>query len=431
MFVPKSHPIALNEVTIGLEGEARAHQIALMTQGMNERGRQKKFRDMILERPKNPYATRATETLAMAVEENPIQDHGRIGLMVSERTLLTGNTAICLPVDLPEGGRAGVYIYSDMSCTIALSAEVEGQVRALTLPFKLRTAQIRGQDPAHYVKVSARTTDRGGRYGVYLQEGKGRGGLIDVAKRPNHADFMTDLAVEIDAVLSQLELYAPVYQIRPVRIQESEKGFHGGLPLPVGPHLSTELGEELLGWLSRGGVSYFDVHLPFIELEADRIIAIRALAETAAKLAWARSGAAGTALSASLMVEAGNPISGDDVAFRIRQSTQDLLSDHRSALSDPRIAALLTGGEGPEAPRTTETQLQAFLYAFSDLFMGAIGDIGLNGYKYLYLQGQVGAWIPFILAEVRLNSLNTDQDPEALAALYGFQRKRLHGLRAH
>jgi hypothetical protein len=429
MFGPTSHPIALANDTVDLEKEARDYHAAFILRGLKAKGRQKTFRDMILERPKNPYATRATETLAMVIDENPIQNHGSFGVLVSEETLMTGNTAVFVRLDLPEGGEAGAYVYSDMSCTIAVPSESKDRVRAVTLPFRIRTAQIRRRGSDQVLKVSAKTGHRVNQYGIFIQEGSAPGRKFD-KQSPAHADFVSDLSIEIEAVLHQMAQEGPVYQIRPAKIQTSEKDIRGGLRVPVGVCMSTEMSEDLLGWMTRSGVSCFDVHLPYVDLTVDQIIAVRALADTTARLAWARAGLSAKAISASLLIESGNPISGDQVAFAIRKSTHDFLSDHMEEIFADEEASEDYGFEKMPVikERPSDEELHMFLVTFRDLFMKIAKHVSLHGYQYLFLKGSVGSWIPFILAEIRLTDLASEDTEATLAARYEFQMSRIKAI---
>lgn len=415
MFGPSSHPIGLSETTAHLEAEARDFQNSLMIRGMSEQGRRKNFRDMILERPKNPYATRATETLAMAIEENPLQGHGMHGVMVSEQTLMTGNSALRLPIDLPDGRRAGVYIYSDLSCTVALSSVVDGMVRAITLPFKLRTARIRKHDPGFHAKISIHVTRREKKAGLYLQEDGLPALRLDPEHVSTHAEFVADLATEIDAMVSQMDVIAPIYEIRPVRIPDSLKDDRDALTVPVGPGVSRSLGGETLGWLARGNISYFDVHLPLIDASIEQIDAARALAKTAANLAWMKVGSPDNRnFSASLLIELPNPISGNFLILRVARSTQDILAACQLNLDDD------------DDPKARSALSQSFLSAFKNLFFSVVDEAGMNGYNYLFLKGKVGSWVPFMLDDIRIDSNETGKSLEELEATLEFQARRFH-----
>lgn len=418
MFGLFSHPIKLSDTTVDLEAEARDFQNSLMIRSMSEQGRRKNFRDMILERPKNPYATRATETLAMAIEENPLQDHGRPGVMVSELILLTGNSGLCLPVDLPGGRRAGVYIYSDLSCTLALPPVVDEMVRAITLPFKLRTARIRKHDPDSHVKVSVQVRGRRKRPGLYLQEDGLPAAVLDPDHVSTHAEFVADLATEIDAMVSQLETMAPIYEISPIRIPDSLKDHRGALSVPVGPGMRASLREDLLGWLNRGNISCHDVHLPFVNASIEQIKAARDLARIAASLAWMKVGSPDRKFPASLLIELPNPISGDFLMLRVARSTQDLMSERRRRHLDGH------GRDEDEELRKRSALSQDFLNAFRDLFCNVVDSSGMDGYKYMYLKGQVGSWVPFMLDDIRINQIETEKSIEELEAILEFQIKR-------
>lgn len=425
MFAPQSFPLALNEETQTLEEEARRYQAAFLTRGMKAKGRQKAFKDMILERPKLPYFTRATESLAAAIEANPLQNHGKAGVLVEEEMLRSSNDAIVLSVPLPDDTMAQVHVYSDMSCTLSLPGSTRGEVRAMTLPFKLRTARLSHQDRERFVKLGVRMRDGTKRGGVMIaDQTKGAAIRLDAGKHALHADVLRDLGIEIEAVITQTEIDGPIYQITPQKIQDSEKDHTGGLEIPTCPAWSATLYEDQLGWFCRGKVTAFDVHLPFMNMSIDQLIALRKLSETAAALAWQAEGLSGKAMSASLMVYAGNPISGPQIDFRIQRSMQDSMMEHIEGVLEGTSLPGMEDDPMPENPSADE--MVRFLTSFHHTVMASIRNTEIFGYQYLYLTGMFGSWVPIVLAEIRLDAMSdTEESPEALTAQVAFHRQRL------
>lgn len=434
MFGPQSFPQTLNQETQALEEETRRYQAAFMTKGMKANGRQKAFKDMILERPKVPYFTRATESLAAAIEANPLQNHGVTGVLVDESMLAETNDVCLLRVNLPDGEDAILYVYADLSCIIGLRGPDAEKIQVMTLPFKLRTARLSHRDRVRFLKLSIRMKDRATRGGVMASDhDKGAAIRLD-AKNSLHADFLHDLGIEIEAVVTQTALDGPIYQITPQKIQESEEDDRGGLILSIGPSWSTALSEAKLGWLCRENVSAFDVHLPAMSMSVDQLIGLQRLSEAAAQLAWKREGLDGKSMRASLMVYAANPISGSQVDFRIQRSAQDLMGDHFEELckefGGPDMDDLKGNGH-LNRPTLSQEEINRFLKSFYDIFMDAAANIEIYGYKFLYLKGMVGSWVPIIVTDIRLDQLSDSvESVDALSARVAFQRHRLQKLAA-
>lgn len=400
-----------------VEADGKSWQTALLMEGIRATGRSKSFRELILERPKDPCRTIATRELTLALSKNSLQNHGKFGILVPEKDLKAGLNVVFIPVRLQEYGVAGLYVYSDLSCTIAFPSECKDKVRAVTLPFRIRSAHIRPKGNGEEIRVSIRDGVR--QFGILIREGNAKSVPLN-GKTQSHKYFLADLAVEIEAVLLQMRREAPIYTITPARVRESEKGPEGQIRFPAGPKMYYEMSQDELGWLMRGEVSNFDMHLPYMTLTMEQIYMIRGLSETISALAWRRVGLSGKSLPASLVIRTGSPVSGEGIDLAIEQSTYDRYDIY---MRDD-FSFLATECEKEKLPR--EEEVQQFLNEARDLLTEATHGIKLYGYRISF----AGGWklAPIVLAEVGLNDLSPGETEETLIARYAFQTRRLSSL---
>lgn len=410
MFTPKSFPIKLNDSTTELEEEAKSFQSALLTRGMHKTGRVKNFRNMILERPKNPYSTRATEVLAKAILMNPLQSHGSWGVIVSDEDLYRDGLATRLYVCMPDETVVILYVYSDLSCTITLPTDREEIVRAVTLPFKMISARMMHRSKTGALKVSVKGGGGLTNKYVYLQAGSGRAEKIDINK-PNHAEFIQDLGYEIEAILSEIPLAAPVYDIKLVDIPKDSSGGEY-LWVNVSAELTKGINAGQLSWLMRGNITIHDVHLQFVKADVDTLLRLRELCDILAGLAKLKAGLSGKRMERHLMLNSSNPISGTNRMLLILQTFQGLLAEEC---------------QEEDGVAVSDEDYIAFIDAFSKLFQekAEFCAQALDGYLYLFGTGKPGSWVPFNMATVHLSQLRDDVPAEILEARAEFQARRL------
>lgn len=410
MFTPKSFPIKLNDSTTELEEEAKSFQSALLTRGMHKTGRVKNFRNMILERPKNPYSTRATEVLAKAILMNPLQSHGSWGVIVSDEDLYRDGLATRLYVCMPDETVVILYVYSDLSCTITLPTDRKEIVRAVTLPFKMISARIMHRNKTGVLKVSTKGGTGSTRKHVYLQAGSGKAEKIDI-NMPNHAEFIQDLGYEIEAILTEIPLTAPVYDIKLVDIPKGSAG-EECLWVHVSAELSREISPGQLSWLMRGNITIHDVHLQFVKADVATLLRLRDLCDILADLAKLKAGLSSKEMARYLMINGSSPISGANGMLVIQQTFQSLLAEKRL--------------EADGATMSTEDYI-AYMDAFSALFQekAEFCAKALEGYLYLFGTGTPGSWVPFNMATIPLCQLSDNVPIETLEARADFQARRL------
>lgn len=416
MFGPSSYPIQISDETVRLEGEARSFQNSLITRGMRQNGRVKFFKSFILERPRNPYATAATESLAASIERNPLQNHGSWGVIVPEDCLLDVNSAALLFVPLPEGGTALIYAYSDMSCTMALRTDMEGYVRAVTLPFKISSARIMQHDKKSFIKAAVKKPCSFEKKKVLLKKGNEEFQKINLNDEL-HANFLHDLGIEIESIMTEIQEYAPVYKVEKKSIPEKyRETCEDRFSLYIGNNCTRLFSSEIMSWMMRGNITVHDVHLPFIDTNLETLISIRDFCTEAAKLAKSKSGLQDVKFLAKLDVISENPIQCTETSLLVSRCYQSVFCIN--AMDPPE----------KESQRiATNEDATCFLNEFSKIWKEASNDLSClpKGYQYLYLNGKPGSWSPLFLAHIDIDELDATASDDILESRVKFLKQRM------
>lgn len=423
--MPKVPRVELSSRTKICESDARTFQAAFMMKGLKATGRSKSFSDLILERPRDPYNTIATRVLSVAINKNPLQSQDQFGVLVSDEDLIDGwikvlgLMTVFLPMKLPKHGIAGLFLYGDQSCIVTFPTETPGKSRAVTLPFRIRSAPIRSEGGGKSYKVSVSQGKK--RLGVRIKVGDGKPCPLSW-DMSSHERFRGELAIEVEAVLMQMRAEAPTYHVSPAHVRESDKGPDGQIKFPAGPKMYFNLGPEMLGWLIRNEVSIFDLHLPYLTMTTEQIYAIRGLMTTMCALAWRKAGLAEKPFPASLLLKTGSPLSGEGVHLTIEQAPYD----RGDMLMRDDFSFIATECEKMKLPG--EGEILRFLDLAKNLLIEATDGMTIYGYRHSFT-GRNWELEPVVLADIPLNDMKVDDTEDALIARYAFQARHLRSLR--
>lgn len=362
-------------------------QRELISNGLKGLRYSKSFQTHLLERPESPHLTMATEALASALETNPLQNHGQVGVCVPQLTLGQLHKPLGMAIKLKDNSVAVFCLYSDMSCILALPTSDRSMLRATTLPFQLNSAGGRRHDGLS-IRPSIATT---GEKRLMLQRNTDSIPLPMDQNTPEHADFMVDLALEIQAIFDRAESDGPVYRTNAATIPKSLE-HDGKMPVSVYPGVTRNLSPELLGWYGRTLHAY-DAHLPHLRVSLEDIAFTRRLVNDAAEYIWREHGFKGKSFPGVIYLEAASPIGKASPRLRLFGPSE--------------------GGYRPES-RSKDTlshqQVVTFIEALSDILQDIIKATYYSGFHYLYSRNQVGSVVPFKLAEINLaQDLTTGQ----------------------
>jgi hypothetical protein len=370
----------------------RETQRALISDGLKGLRYSKSFQTHLLERPESPHLTMATEALASAVETNPLQNHGQVGVCVPQLALGQLHKPLGMSIKLKDNSVAVFCLYEDMSCILALPTNERGMLRATTLPFQLNSAGGRRQNGLS-VRPSIATT--GEKY-LMLQCDTDSIPLPMDQNIPEHADFMVDLALEIQAIFDRVESDGPVYQTNAATIPKS-LGHDGKMPVSVYPGVTRNLSPELLGWYGRTLHAY-DAHLPYLRVSLEDIAFTRRLVNDAAEYIWREHGFKGKSFPGVIYLEAASPFGKESPRLR--------LFGQREGVYGPQLRSKDT---------LSYQQIVTYVEALSDVLQDIIRATYFSGFHYLYRRNQVGSAVPFKLAEINLTQdLTTGQTTKEL-----------------
>lgn len=365
----------------------RETQRELISDGLKGLRYSKSFQTHLLERPERPHLTMATEALASALETNPLQNHGKLGVCVPQFSLGQLHKPLGMSITLKDNSAAVFCLYSDMSCILALPTNDRGMLRATTLPFQLNSVGGRRQNGLS-IRPSIATT--GEKY-LMLQRNTDSIPLPMDQNTPEHADFMVDLALEIQAIFDRTESDGPVYQTNAATIPKS-LGHDGKMPVSVYPGVMRNLSPELLGWYGRTLHAY-DAHLPYLRVSLEDIAFTRRLVNDAAEYIWREHGFKGKSFPGVIYLEAASPFGEESPRLRLFGQREGA---YRSQLRSKDTLS--------------HEQVVTYIEALSDVLKDVIGAAYYSGFHYLYHRDRVGSVVPFKLAEINLTQdLTTSQ----------------------
>jgi hypothetical protein len=365
----------------------RDTQRQLISDGLEGLRYCKSFQSHLLERPETPYLTMATEAISLAIETNPLQNHGRVGVCVPQLHLGQLHRPLGMSITLKDNSAAVFCLYSDMSCILALPTNDRRTLRATTLPFQLSSAGGRRQD-GQWIKPSIPPK---GEKCLMLWRNTDSVPLPMDHNIPEHADFMVDLALEIQAIFDRAETDSPVYQVHAATIPKSLTR-NGKMPVSVYPGATRNLSPELLGWYGRTLYAH-DAHLPYLQVSLKDIAFTRRLVSDAAEYIWREHGFKGKSFPGAIYLETA-PHFG-------KESPQLRLLGHPEDTNRSQIRAEDT---------LSHEQVVSYIEALTELLQDVIRPTYYLGFHYLYRRDKAGSVVPFKLAEVNLvKDLTTDQ----------------------
>jgi len=410
-----------------LEAQAFSDQQAIMVRGMARTKAKKTFKSYILGRPKNPFKTMATESMASAIEKNGKQDHGKPGAIVSLRDLTQINPSVFVPVVLDHVLVGSINAYQDGSCIIGYPEDYLGddeRVRICTLPFSISGRQLKQHSSDDWIKVKVRA-----RMQRYTEDGlvvHSKAGEIcrleQIRTSENHFSacqsehFQADICKEVIALIEQTENESPQFSICPTKIGLKDSDAETDMiRLAVGPSVSRSVSPATYAWLSRQSHSIYDLHLPSISLTVPQLAQVEKAAEAATYLALHRAGFTEKYIPADLHVEAAGVLQGDRAQVVLRQSAQQRMACYRADIQGHDNIPI--------------EKLEAFMVQVSEL-IGPIADVAeFYGFQFLYKRGSIGSWAPFIPISVCLNELLQDDSyietgEDVLAKRFEFQMRK-------
>jgi hypothetical protein len=403
----QSRKPVISATVVEHEEQAQVDQQALMVRGMVRTPAKKTFRDFIISRPKNPFMTLATESMAAALEEHPTQDNGQAGALVSMSILSMINPAILLPVVLDQVLIGSLLAYKDGSCILLYPEAAEGQkkgiVRICTLPLTLKSRQVKMHGSDEWVKVRVRAgTQRMANKGLVVEDYAGDVSRLkeincttDWTKASAVDLFKLDICKEVKSLIEQTEIEAPRFSITVENIGLiASDAREDEITLHVGPSVSRGVSPPTYAWLKRKSHSIFDLHLPSISLMPDQMAQMQKVGEAATRLALRRAGISAEEIAAELHVEAASILQGDFAKITLRQGMQH----HMQVQMGP--------------PMPPVEKLQAFMEDVTKLLTKLANMVEIQGFQYLYRRGEVGSWAPFIPIAVCFSNLAYDAQQE-------------------
>lgn len=345
------------------------------------------FKTYLLKRPETPQLTIASQALAFAIETNPLQNHGRVGVCVPQQSLGKLHKPLGMAIKLKNNTVAIFFLYADMSCILALPSSDSGMIRATTLPFQLSNAEVKKKygwliTPMKLIK---------GEQFFMLQRSIDSVPLPLDKAIPEHAELMVDLALEIQAVFERADTDGPIYQIQATAIPES-LAQDGKMPMAVYPGVTRVLTPELLGWYGRT-LHMYDAHLPYLRVSLKDVAFVRRLVNVAAEYIWREHGFKGKSFPGVIYFEAAPPV-GKDSSRLVLLGRPDETKTSKSRTKDV----------------LSQEQVGSYIEELKAVLQDVIGSKYFAGFHYRYRSNQTGTLVPFKLAEINLTKdLTTDQ----------------------
>lgn len=365
----------------------RTAQSQLIADGLMEFDYSDLFETYLLERPETPQLTIASQALAFAIETNPVQNHGRVGVCVPQQSLGQLHKPLGMAIKLKNNTVAMFFLYADMSCILALPNSDSGTIRATTLPFQLSNAEVKKKDGRRITSMKLTKGEKS----FMLQRSTDSVPLPLDKTIPEHADFMVDLALEIQAVFERTDTDGPIYQVQATAIPES-LAQDGKMPMSVYPGVTRVLTPELLGWYGRT-LHMYDAHLPYLRVSLKDIAFVRRLVSVAAEYIWREHGFKGKSFPGVIYFEAAPPVGKDSPRLVLLGRPDD------AKKSSSRSKDILS-----------QKQVGSYIEDLKAVLQDVIGSKYYSGFHYRYRSNQTGTLVPFKLAEINLaKDLTTDQ----------------------
>ena len=382
MFHKNPNPSA---TVANLETTANEEQCAMMAHGIESLDGKKMLDRNILERPENPYKSRATEALAMALEKAPIQNNEVAGVKVDLKEVLA-----CwqfLTFEIPQEDIFDIHLYIASDATFLLSYKMASMSEHLmaTLPLKISSKTMTHADTGAKFKIKPYIKRSDVREPGLTVQANGTTEVIDPTANGQSMSHIANAALH-DLKLEAMGLALAYFSgVPPYKIDEP--GHDAKMYFLLDEGWSQSLDASYMQWLNRDTLSFCDVHLPFTNINPETQPLIEQLLEDVTRLCLLRLNIDNSDLNTSVVLQANDPL---EAPWGLIQCLDDR-------------AALMFGYNRleTEEKRKLCSEISEQLKKL-ELFGGAFG------YRYLFKRGVVSAYLPMTLACVQLDKIETE-----------------------
>ena len=391
LSLPHKDPIIRNEVK-DLEAEARDHQYAMLTRGFSRSGKTKNLSRFILERPLNPYKSRATEALSMAIEASPIQNNDAPGVSIDVNEIQRCWQHLPLYMYRDENCEVHLYVATDSTCVLFYKFAHMSHNLIATIPLKISSKKLTHKATGSKIKLKpyVKPHDHHGRGIVVEMDGesdfipvtKEKVGMGEIAKA-----VLEDLINEAFALSCQYCDEIPAYNIE-------EPADDATMCFYFKDGCSQSYSAEEVQWLNRGTKSFCDIHIPFTNVDHRSLPLVSEIIKDVTRLCILKLGIDVTDICDNIFVESADPLSTENVTVSIC-GVFSIFPDSFPSL----------GGD----------EKKRLVGAIRDE-LGRLGILNeAFGYRYLFKKGVVSAYQPMSLAFVGIQDIDVEGMTEEMA----------------